>query len=79
MPVRLRVRQLREEAGLSQEALATVARTRQCTISELERGRTTRIEFSLLDRLAGAFSNALGRRIEPGDLFERRTRGRGRM
>lgn len=79
-PIRFRLRDLRDESGLSQEALAVAARTRQATLSNLERGRTTRIEFALLDRLCRVLSQKMGRRVGPGDLFaiDSNTQRRGR-
>jgi transcriptional regulator with XRE-family HTH domain len=65
----LRLRALREAAGLSQEDLAARVATRQATISDLERGKARRIDLRLIDRLAAVLG------IEPGELFER-TAGR---
>ena len=64
-PLLLRLRELREAAGLTQEQLAEMVGTRQGTISDHERGKATRIDYDLIERLA----DALG--IQPGDLFER--------
>lgn len=64
-PLLLRLRQLREAAGLSQQQLADLVGTRQGTISDHERGKATRIDYDLIERLA----DALG--VEPGELFER--------
>lgn len=69
-PIRIRLRELRTERELTQQALAELAGVRQATVSEIESG-TTRIELEVLERLA----DALG--VEPGELFERR-RGKGR-
>lgn len=73
-PITLRLRQLREEAELSQAALAHAANARQATISNLERGESTRIDFELLDRLCDTLTRKLGRTIGPGDLLERWSR-----
>ena len=70
-PVRMQLRELRAEAGLSQEALAAAVNARQATISNLERGLTTRIEFELLDRLSDTLSRHLSREIGPKDLLVR--------
>ena len=53
-PVRVRLRELREERGLSQQALGDAAGVRQATISELESGKARRVDFTTLDRLARA-------------------------
>jgi transcriptional regulator with XRE-family HTH domain len=63
--VRLRLRELREDEGLSQQALADRAGVRQATISELESGAAQGAKFETLARLAGALG------VEPADLFER--------
>lgn len=52
--IHLRVKQLREAAGLSQTALAEKAGIRRATIIEIEKGRTTGVDFDVLDRLAVA-------------------------
>lgn len=64
-PIRIRLRELRDDRGLSQQALGDLAGVRQATISELESGKAKRVDFSTLDRLA----KALG--VEPGLLLER--------
>jgi len=63
-PVLLRIRELRTDRGLTQEALAQAVGVRVATVSDLETNRSRRIELDLLERLA----EALG--VEPGDLFE---------
>ena len=67
-PIRLRVRELREAKGWTQEELARRAETRQATISDYEPGATNRPDLDILDRVA----RALG--VEPGALFERTRR-----
>lgn len=52
--ITLRVKTLREAAGLSQTALADKAGIRRATIIEIEKGRTTGVDFAVLDRLAVA-------------------------
>lgn len=66
-PLLLRIKPLREAAGLSQGELADRIGTRRETLNRLERGKSGRIELELLDKLA----HALG--VAPGELFERRT------
>ncbi len=62
-PVMIRLREWRGRRGLSQKELADAAETQQETVSNLETGKTQRIEFDLLDRLA----KALG--CKPSDLI----------
>lgn len=66
-PVRLRLRELREAAGLTQAALADRAGLRQATINDLEH-HSQRIEYRILDALCKAL------RCEPGDLLIRERR-----
>jgi transcriptional regulator with XRE-family HTH domain len=66
----VRVRELREAAGLSQQALGDFAGVRQATISELESGKRRRLDFVILERLA----DALG--VEPGELLVREKKQR---
>src|SRR5262245_12555009 len=51
-PTVLRLRELREKAGLTQEQLAELVDVRRATISDLERGESGRITLELIDRLA---------------------------
>lgn len=51
---------------MTQAALARAIGVRPATISDLENGKSTRIDFALLDLLCGAL------RVAPGDLLERR-------
>ncbi len=62
-PIVLRIREYRLKRGLTQEELADRASTRQATISDLETGRTQRVELDLLQRLADAL------RCKPKDLI----------
>ena len=55
-PVRLRLREVRESKGLTQAALSELSGVRRATISDIERGVTTGMDFVTLERLA----NALG-------------------
>jgi len=64
-PLQIRLRELREAAGLTQEELADKVGIYQGTISDHERGKATRIDLSLIERLADALE------VEPGELFER--------
>lgn len=72
MTIRLRVREIREARGLSQEQIARAAKVRQATLSAIENGRTTRVDLRVLERLA----DALG--VDPGFLIERLPAKRGR-
>jgi len=69
-PLRVKLRELRDEKGLSQQALGDLAGVRQATISELESGNAQGIKFETLERLA----KVLG--VEPGELLEREPRRR---
>ena len=65
MPVvKLRLRAVREKAGLTQEQLANATGLRQATISNLETGKSERITLETVGRLARALV------VKPGDLFE---------
>ena len=66
---RLRIRTLRERAGLTQAQLADRAGVRQATISELESGKDRRL-LEVIDKLARAL------KVEPGELLERAPRRR---
>jgi transcriptional regulator with XRE-family HTH domain len=63
-PVRIRLRELRDAQGLTQQAWAERAGVRQATVSQIESG-TSRVDLDVLERLA----DALGK--EPGELLER--------
>lgn len=69
-PIRVTLREAREAAGLSQLALGELASVRQATISELESGKTRRVDLDVLDRLCRALN------VAPGDLLEIETRRR---
>lgn len=53
-PLRLRIKELRLDRGLTQAQLAAKAKVRIATISDAENGRTKGIEFDSLDRIASA-------------------------
>lgn len=55
-PVRIRLREIRESRQMTQAALAEAAGIRQATVSDIERGATTRVDLETLEKLA----NALG-------------------
>jgi transcriptional regulator with XRE-family HTH domain len=71
-PISVTLRRAREMAGLTQQQLAEEAGVRQATISELETGKTRRVDLDVLDRLCGVLG------VEPGDLLEREGKRRGR-
>lgn len=64
-PISVQLRRHREAKGLSQQALGDLAGVRQATISELESGKTRRVDLDVLDRLCAALG------VEPGELLER--------
>jgi putative transcriptional regulator len=72
-PLTVALRAARETAGLTQSELADRAGVRQATISELETGKTRRVDLDILERLA----DALG--VEPKDLIERQPKRRRRL
>lgn len=61
--LRLRLRELREAAGLSQEAVAAALGTRRARISDLETGAVQRVDGLLLAGLCDLF------RVSPGELW----------
>jgi DNA-binding Xre family transcriptional regulator len=69
-PVRLTLKEAREAKAMTQGELAAKVGVRQATISDLETGKSGRIELELLDRLA----TALG--VEPGSLIVREPKKR---
>lgn len=76
-PIRVKLRELRTARGLTQQQLAESAGVHQGTISELEAGKTARIDFAVLDRLCGALADAPLKDttqkeiVRVGDLLER--------
>jgi len=64
-PTVLNLAALRQKAGLTQTELAEAVGVRQATISDLETGKSRRIELDLLDRLASAL------RVHPASLIVR--------
>ena len=53
-PLSLNLKHYREAAGLTQSELAKRVGVRQATISDLETGKSRRIELDLLEKLAKA-------------------------
>jgi transcriptional regulator with XRE-family HTH domain len=64
-PLRLRIRELRDAKGWSQDELARRAQVRQATISNFERGKTRSVDLDVLDRIAAAL------RVDPAFLIVR--------
>src|SRR5262245_13468876 len=71
-PITVALKRAREAAQLTQLQLADIAGVRQATISELETGKTRRVDLEVLDRLCVALD------VEPGELLERDAKKRGR-
>lgn len=71
-PITLRVQELREAKALSQSELSRLSGVRQATISEIEAGKTRRIAFDVLERLADALA------VDPAVLVVR-TRAKRRV
>jgi transcriptional regulator with XRE-family HTH domain len=57
-PLVLALKEARERAGLTQTELADAVGVRQATISDLETGKSRRIELDLLEKLAAELSVA---------------------
>jgi transcriptional regulator with XRE-family HTH domain len=64
-PITLRIRELREARGWSQVHLGRQAGVNQATISRIENGQTTGIDFATLEALARALE------VDPGYLIVR--------
>jgi DNA-binding Xre family transcriptional regulator len=66
-PITVRLRELREARGLSQEGLAELAGVPHAAISELESARKPRLDRGILERLARALDVGLSElvRLEP--------------
>jgi putative transcriptional regulator len=62
-PIRITLRDARKEAGLTQVELAEKAGVRQATISDIEKGKTTRLDLPVLERLCAALG------VTPGELL----------
>ncbi len=62
--ITLRVKQLREAAGLSQTALAEKAKIRRATLFAIEKGENTGVDFDVLEKLAVALGVDAGYLIE---------------
>ena len=62
-PIQVKLRELRERAGLSQRDLSVRAGVRQAAISHLETGRAQRIDLNVMERLCKALS------CDPADLL----------
>lgn len=67
-PVTLRVRELREEAGLTQAELSAKTGLPIPAISRIENGHTEKIALHTIDRLCRVFD------VDPGALFVRTRR-----
>ena len=71
LPISVVLKKARQDAGLTQLQLAEHAGVRQATISELETGKTRRVDLTVLERLCLALD------VEPGDLLVREPKRRG--
>jgi transcriptional regulator with XRE-family HTH domain len=68
LPLAKRVREFRTDAKLTQFQLAERAGVRQATVSNIETGKTRRIDLETVVRIAKAL------RVEVADLFDVRKR-----
>ena len=71
-PIVLALKEAREAAGLTQMQLAEEVGVRQATISDLETGKSRRIDFDLLEKLG----RVLG--VDPAGLIVSEPKKRGR-
>ena len=62
-PIRIRLRELRTARGLTQVQLAELCGMPQSTISRIESGSTTGVDFETLDRVAAALG------VHPSELI----------
>ncbi len=62
-PVQIRLRELRKARGLTQVQLAELCGMPQSTISRIESGSTTGVDFDTLDRVAAALG------VHPSELI----------
>ena len=62
-PIQIRLRELRTGKGLTQVQLAELCGMPQSTISRIESGSTTGVDFETLDRLAAALG------VHPSELI----------
>ena len=62
-PIQIRLRELRTAKGLTQVQLAELCGMPQSTISRIESGSTTGVDFETLDRLAAALG------VHPSELI----------
>ena len=62
-PIQIRLRELRAAKGLTQVQLAKLCGMPQSTISRIESGSTTGVDFETLDRLAAALG------VHPSELI----------
>lgn len=69
--VRFRLDQILEGADLSQLVVADKAGLSQVTVNAVARNRTKQVSLETLDKLCGALTKLLGRKVEPGELLER--------
>ena len=65
-PVQIRLREVRQTAGMTQAELAAKAKIDQGDVSRIESGKTNGISLDVLDRLCRAL------KCEPGDLLVRK-------
>lgn len=70
-PINIALKKARLAAGLTQVELSEKADVSQAAISEMEAGKTVRLNLDVLERLCRAL------RVRPGDLLELEPRRRG--
>lgn len=72
--VRFRLDALLTEAGLSQRELAARSGVSPTIINRMANNLAEQVALKTLDSLSYALGEAIGRRVEPGELIERTPR-----
>lgn len=76
-PIRIRLREVRELRGLTQAELAERSGVGRPTISNIETGKTSGIDFDVLEKLATALGINAAMLIEHDSGLDKRNRGLG--
>ena len=76
-PIRIRLKEVRESRGLTQVELAKLAGVGRPAISNIENGKTSAIDFDVLERLATALQvNAAVLVVHDPDVSKKQKRRR---
>lgn len=73
MTVRFRLDKLlaRAEPPISQLEVARRSGVSVVTVNAIAKNRTKQVSLNTLDKICGALTKLLGRKVEPGELLER--------